>query len=60
VPFADWFDIQRQRPGVFRLLKYLASHPGRIAPFARFVRGLAPARATLAEFLVGFLETLNP
>lgn len=56
VPFADWFDIEGQRPQVFGLLKYLALHPGRIGPFARFVRGLAPARRALAGFLLGFLQ----
>jgi hypothetical protein len=55
VPFADWFDIDRQRPNVFGLLKYLAFHPSRIGPFAHFVRGLAPAQRNLAEFLVAFL-----
>ena len=57
VPFADWFDIEGQRPNVLGLLKYLALHPGRIGPFARFVRGLAPARRSLAEFLLTFLES---
>jgi len=56
VPFADWFDIEGQRPRILGLLKYLALHPGRIGPFARFVRGLAPARRALAEFLFHFLE----
>jgi adenosylhomocysteine nucleosidase len=59
VPFADWFEIDRQRPNVFGLLKYLALHPGRIGPFAHFVRGLAPARRHLAEFLVTFLSNLQ-
>ena len=56
VPFADWFDIEGQRPRVLGLLKYLTLHPSRIAPFARFVRGLAPARQALARFLFGFLQ----
>jgi adenosylhomocysteine nucleosidase len=56
VPFAEWFDIERQRPRVTRLLKYLAFHPNRIGSFAHFVRGLAPARQALASFLVRFLE----
>jgi hypothetical protein len=56
VPFAEWFDLGRQRPRVARLLKYLAFHPSRIGPFAHFVRGLAPARKSLATFLVRFLE----
>jgi adenosylhomocysteine nucleosidase len=56
VPFAEWFDLQRQRPRVFGLLKYLALHPSRIGPFATFVRGLAPARRALTEFLMRFVE----
>jgi adenosylhomocysteine nucleosidase len=56
VPFADWFNLQDQKPRVFALLKFLALHPSRIAPFAHFVRGLAPARRALTEFL---LELLN-
>jgi len=60
VPFADWFDLPRQRPNVFGLLKYLALHPSRIGPFAHFVRGLAPAQRNLAEFLVAYLSSLSP
>jgi adenosylhomocysteine nucleosidase len=53
VPFADWFDVGGQRPRVGGLLKYLATHPGHILPFASFVRGLTPARQTLTQFLLG-------
>lgn len=56
VPFAEWFDLERQRPRPLRLVAWLARHPKQIAPFARFVRGLAPARRALADFLVRFLE----
>jgi len=56
VPLADWFDLPGQRPRVLGLLKYLALHPAYIGPFTHFVRGLAPARRALAEFLIGFLE----
>jgi adenosylhomocysteine nucleosidase len=56
VPFANWFDLPRQRPRLLGLLSYLALHPARVGPFAHFVRGLTPARQTLAEFLVQFLE----
>ena len=52
VPFGDWFDIVGQQPRVLGLLQYLACHPGRIGPFAHFVRGLAPARRAVADFLV--------
>jgi nucleoside phosphorylase len=55
VPFGEWFDLQRQCPRPFGLVKYLLFHPTQIGPFARFVRGLAPARRALAEFLIQFL-----
>jgi adenosylhomocysteine nucleosidase len=60
VPFAEWFDLQRQQPRVSGLLKYLAFHPSHIGPFSSFVRGLAPARRTLTEFLLRFLEDSEP
>jgi len=56
VPFAHWFDRERQRPRPWALVKYLARNPGQIAPFAHFVRGLSPAREALADFLVQFLS----
>lgn len=56
VPFEEWFDLVSQSPRRWRLLKYLARHPGQIGPFAQFVRGLGPARRTLADFLVCFFE----
>ena len=52
VPFDEWFDIGRQRPRRLRLLSFLVSHPGRVVAFAVFVRGLAPARRALTEFLL--------
>ena len=55
VPFAHWFDLGRQRPRPLALLRHLALHPRAIAPFASFIRGLAPARAALADFLTRFL-----
>jgi adenosylhomocysteine nucleosidase len=51
VPFAEWFDLAGQRPRVFGLVKYLALHPGKIAPFTRFVRGLTPARQAFTRFI---------
>jgi adenosylhomocysteine nucleosidase len=59
VPFAVWFDLERQRPRPSALLGYLATHPIQIPAFARFVRGLAPARRALAEFLVGFIRSMG-
>lgn len=48
-PGAILFDVARQRPRYVRLPLWLATHPWRVAPFVRFVRGLAPARAALAD-----------
>ena len=56
VPFAHWFDLPKQRPRPWGLVKYLARHPSRIGPFAGFVRDLAPARQALADFLSRFLS----
>ncbi len=60
VPFEEWFDLERQRPRVWRLLRFLAAHPAQIRPFARFVRGLSPARRALGEYLVALLEASPP
>lgn len=48
VPLAVWYDLRRQRPRPLRLLAWLATHPGRVAPFARFVRGLSAVSEKLA------------
>lgn len=56
VPFAVWFDLARQRPRPARLAAWLAFHPGRIAPFYRFVRGLGPAQHKLGDFLMRFVS----
>lgn len=56
VPFAEWYDLQRQRPRRWALLRYLLRHPERVGPFADFIRGLAPARRALADFLIRFLQ----
>ena len=58
VPSAVWFDTQRQRPRPLPLLLHLATHPGRITPFVRFVRGIHHARARLTDFLLATLEVL--
>jgi len=58
VPAAVWFDTQRQRPRPLALVLYLATHPGRIGPFARFVRGVKLAGASLATFLLAALPAL--
>jgi hypothetical protein len=60
VPMDYWFDLARQRPRVLALLGFLARNPGRIGPFARFVRGLAPARAALAKTLAEMVPALHP
>ena len=56
VPLAISYDMARQRPRIFALLAFLARNPARILPFARFVRGLTPARAALTSAI---LEILN-
>jgi len=56
VPFAHWFDLERQRPRPWALVKYLAQNPGQVVPFVHFVRGLSPAREALADFLFQFLS----
>jgi adenosylhomocysteine nucleosidase len=58
VPFAEWFDMQRQRPRIVRLLRHLALHPGTIPAFAKFVRGLAKPRAALADAIPAVLAAL--
>ena len=45
-------------PRYVALPLWLALHPLRIAPFVRFVRGLAPAQANLARALVHLLANL--
>ena len=52
------FDVARQRPRYVALPLWLLRHPGRIGPFARFVRGLAPAQAQLACALEHLLRHL--
>ncbi len=51
VPGRVLFDARKQRPRYLALPVWLLAHPGRIMPFIRFVRGLGPARAGLAEAL---------
>lgn len=50
------FDVVRQRPRYARLPLWLLAHPGQIAPFVRFVRGLAPARQKLARALQALIS----
>jgi adenosylhomocysteine nucleosidase len=56
VPFDEWFDLRRQRPRPWALVKYLLRHPESIRPFTHFVRGLAPARQAMADFLDRYLR----
>jgi hypothetical protein len=51
VPGHVLFDALRQRPRYLALPAWLAAHPGQVAPFVRFVRGLTPARLRLASAL---------
>jgi len=58
VPAAVWFDSRRQRPRPFPLVLHLATHPLRIPPFVRFVRGVNRAGANLTSFLLAALAAL--
>jgi adenosylhomocysteine nucleosidase len=58
VPAGIWFNTVTQRPRPIRLVLHLATHPGRIAPFFRFVRGIGRARARLTPFLLAALAAL--
>ena len=58
VPFAEWFDLAAQRPRPLALVRWLASHPAQISPFARFVRGLTPARHAFTRFVSAFIIEL--
>lgn len=58
VPGDVLFDVARQRPRYARLPLWLLAHPGQIAAFARFVRGLSPARRRLAAALRTVAEGL--
>ena len=58
VPGAVLYDGVRQRPRYLALPAWLALHPGQIAPFARFVRGLGPARERLTRALQTVLARL--
>lgn len=58
VPARVWFDTAKQRPRPLPLLWYLAIHPGRILPFARFVSGIGRARASLTSFLLAAIQAL--
>ena len=51
------FDMETQRPNAVKLLARLATHPGEIAPFFRFVGHLGPAREALTASLRALLET---
>jgi adenosylhomocysteine nucleosidase len=55
VPFRVWFDPERQRARVVSLLGWLACHPGRLAPFARFVRRLPKVAEALAFSIEGVI-----
>ena len=57
VPLTASYDLARQRPRVGALLAFLAGNPARILSFARFVRGLTPARAALTSGILAILES---
>jgi len=59
VPMEHWFDLDRQCPRPAALVAYLLKHPRMILPFARFVRGLGPARKNLADALCRLIPALR-
>lgn len=56
VPIDHWFDLNLQRPRPIALLAYLARHPGRVLPFARFVSALPRLRAILARAILATIK----
>lgn len=56
VPMAHWFDMERQRPRPWSLLRFLARNPGKLLPFVKFVRGLPRAREAMTHALLIFIE----
>jgi adenosylhomocysteine nucleosidase len=58
VPFARWFDVQKQKPRPGALLGHLARHPGLIPDFARFVRGVFFTKTVLAEYLEKWIRAV--
>ena len=59
VPMEHWFNLERQGPRPAALVAYLLMHPRMIVPFARFVRGLDPARKNLADALCRLIPALR-
>lgn len=59
VPASVMFDQVKQRPRLVALPLWLLAHPARIAPFVRFVRGLAPARRRLTDALEKVVAALG-
>jgi len=59
VPFAVWFDAQKQTPRPAALLRYLAQNPSRIRPFARFVSDINHARRKLTDYLENIIGEMS-
>jgi adenosylhomocysteine nucleosidase len=56
VPFGIWFDVDRQRPRPFALLRFLIVRPARAVAFARFVLRLPRVAVSLADAVEGRLR----
>ncbi len=59
VSFSIWFNAAAQKPRVGALLWHLATHPGKIPAFARFVKGINLSRARLTEQLLNICSELR-
>jgi adenosylhomocysteine nucleosidase len=55
---AAGFDAARGKPTPLRLLGHLATHPGEVVPFVRFVSNLSLARRNLTTFLQQMTDEL--
>ncbi|MDQ3623020.1 MAG: hypothetical protein M3463_11095 [Verrucomicrobiota bacterium] len=56
-PFECCYDLVRQRRRPLALLRFLAGHPARLAPFIRFGYGLLAGRRKLAHLLSEWIQS---
>ncbi len=58
VPFAIWFDADKQQPRVLALVRHLIFHPALIPDFCKFVSGINIARRNLTRQLMQLVPKL--